>query len=159
MADEKINEAVEDAEPQGQFAIQKIYIKDVSLESPHTPHIFKAQWNPSVNMDLANSVDDLGEDMYEVALSVTVTVSDDKKTVYLVEVKQAGIFLITAFSRDVIARMVATLCPNILFPFAREAVADLITRAGFPQLLLAPVNFDALYVQQQQAATQKEMKH
>jgi len=160
MTDEQINTGAltEDAEQQGRFAIQKIYIKDVSLETPDAPQIFREQWRPSVNMDLANSVADIGENRYEITLSVTVTVRAEEKVVYLVEIQQAGIFLIAELPREVIARMTATVCPNILFPFAREAVADLVTRAGFPQLLLSSVNFEALYIQQQ-AAAREGLKH
>lgn len=147
---------------QGQFGIQKVYIKDVSFETPNSPAIFQEEWQPSVNMDIANSAQPLAENTYEVTLSVTVTVSSSDKTIYLVEVQQAGIFHVSGFPEDAIKRMLATVCPNILFPFAREMVADLVTRGGFPQLLLAPVNFDALYVQHQQqvaAEAQKETKH
>ena len=151
---------------QGQFGIQKVYIKDVSFETPNSPAIFQQEWEPSVNMDIANSAQPLAEDVYEVTLSVTVTVSSNEKTIYLVEVQQAGIFHISGFPNDTVKRMLATVCPNILFPFGREMVADLVTRGGFPQLLLAPVNFDALYVQHQQqvqeqaqAQSQGETKH
>jgi len=135
---------------QGQFAIQKVYVKDVSFETPNSPHIFKKQWQPQVNLDLASTATVLDDANYEVVLSITVTVTMDTLTVYLVEVQQAGIFHLTDVPQEVIGRMLATVCPNILFPFAREAVSDLVTRGGFPQLLLAPVNFDALYLQQQQ---------
>ena len=144
----------------GQFEIQKIYVKNISLETPNSPQVFREQWQPSVHMDIANSVDDLGDNLYEVTLSVTATVSHDEKTIYLVEVQQAGIFLMTDFPREIMGRMVATVCPNILFPFVRETVSDLVTRAGFPQLLLAPVNFDALYLQhQQKLAAEREKQH
>ena len=144
----------------GQFEIQKIYVKNISLETPNSPQVFREQWQPSVHMDIANSVDDLGDNLYEVTLSVTATVSHDEKTIYLVEVQQAGIFLMTEFPREIMGRMVATVCPNILFPFVRETVSDLVTRAGFPQLLLAPVNFDALYLQhQQKLAAEREKQH
>ena len=162
MADEQENNqaATGELKQPGQFEIQKIYVKNISLETPNAPHIFREQWKPSVHMDIANSVDDLGERLYEVTLSTTVTVSAAEKTVYLVEVQQAGIFLIADFPRELIGRMLATACPNILFPFARETVADLVTRAGFPQLLLAPVNFDALYLQhQQKVAADKAKSH
>jgi preprotein translocase subunit SecB len=134
----------------GQFSIQKIYVKDVSFETPNSPQIFQKQWQPVVNMDLASAARTLDKSFYEVVLSVTVTVSFEKETVYLVEVQQAGIFQMTDIPEEIVKQMLATACPNILFPFAREAVADLVTRGGFPQLLLAPVNFDALYLQQQQ---------
>ena len=133
-------------------------VKNISLETPNAPQVFREQWKPSVQMDIANSVDDLGENLYEVTLSVTATVSaaDGDKTIYLVEVQQAGVFLIADLPREIIGRTVATVCPNILFPFAREIVSDLVTRAGFPQLLLAPVNFDALYLQHQQKGRRRQ---
>lgn len=151
-----------DIEQQGQFGIQKIYVKDVSFETPHSPQIFQEEWNPKVNMDIANSTTRLNNDLHEVILSVTITVSFEEKTVYLVEVQQAGIFHITGFPDEIMGRMLATVCTNILFPFAREFVADLVMRGGFPQLLLAPVNFEALYLQQQQRsnqATDRDTKH
>jgi len=137
-------------EQQGQFGIQKIYVKDVSFETPHSPQIFQEEWNPKVNMDIANSATRLNNELHEVILSVTITVSFEEKTVYLVEVQQAGIFHISGFPDEILGRMLATVCTNILFPFAREFVADLVMRGGFPQLLLAPVNFEALYLQNQQ---------
>lgn len=148
-------------EQQGQFGIQKIYVKDLSFETPNSPQIFREDWNPKVNMDIANSATQLNDELHEVILSVTVTVSFDEKTVYLVEVQQAGIFHISGFPDEILGRMLATVCTNILFPFAREFVADLVMRGGFPQLLLAPVNFEALYLQQQQAnqATEQDTKH
>ncbi len=150
----------EETRPRGQFEIQKIYVKNVSLETPNSPQIFREQWKPSVHMDISNSANDLGDNLYEITLSVTTTVSHEDKTLYLVEVQQAGIFLIAKFPREIVRRMQATVCPNILFPFAREAISDLVTRAGFPQLLLAPVNFDALYQQHlQKRAPEGEQQH
>ena len=139
-----------ESEQQGQFGIQKIYVKDMSFETPNSPQIFKEQWNPKVNMDIANSTTRLSNELHEVVLSVTVAVSFVEKSVYLAEIQQAGIFHISGFPNEVLGRMLATVCTNILFPFAREAIADLVMRGGFPQLLLAPVNFEALYLQQQQ---------
>ena len=148
---------------QGQFGIQKIYVKDVSFETPNSPQVFQESWNPKVNMDVASSASRLADDLHEIVLSVTVTVSAEDRTIYLVEVQQAGIFQIAGFPDDVLARMQATVCPNILFPFAREFIADMVMRGGFPQLLLAPVNFDALYLQhlrdKQQSAGQESVKH
>lgn len=138
------------ADKQVQFSIQKVYVKDISFETPNSPIIFQKQWQPSVNMDLANSATALDDQFYEVVLSITVTVSFEQETVYLVEVQQAGIFQLANIPAETINRMLATICPNILFPFAREVISDLVTKGGFPQLLLAPVNFDALYQQQQE---------
>jgi preprotein translocase subunit SecB len=151
MADTNKIPAQNDTERKpGQFSIQKIYVKDVSFETPNSPQIFQKQWQPVVNMDLTSAARTLDKSFYEVVLSVTVTVSFEKETVYLVEVQQAGIFQLADIPEEIVKQMLATACPNILFPFAREAVSDLVTRGGFPQLLLAPVNFDALYLQQQQ---------
>lgn len=136
----------------GEFAIHKIYVKDISFETPHTPSIFSEEWNPSVNMQLGSEAVHINDSQVEVILTVTVTTTIGEKTAYLVEVHVAGIFHIRDFPRQAIEHMAATVCPNILFPFARELVCDLITRGGFPQLLLAPVNFEALYAQQQQEA-------
>jgi len=166
MAEEdKSAEAGAEEVKSGEFAPQKIYIKDLSFETPHSPEIFTEEWNPAVNMNLSSEAKPIGEKLYEVILTVTVTVTMEEKTAYLVEAHQAGIFHIDGFSEEIIERMVATVCPNILFPFAHEHVADLITRGGFPQLLLAPVNFEALYQQQQMqgqnaaTSTDAETKH
>lgn len=139
----------------GQFSVQKIYVKDISLETPHSPMIFSEEWAPSVNMQLASHANPVNEDFTEVILSVTVTTSLGEKTAYLVEAHIAGIFMIKEFPPEIVEHMAATVCPNILFPFARELVCDLVTRGGFPQLLLAPVNFEALYTQHKQ---QEKMK-
>ena len=133
-----------------QFLVQKVYVKDISFETPNSPEIFKMEWKPVVDMHMTNNATSIGDDHYDVVLSVTLTVKIGDKTAYLVEVNQAGIFMIKNLPEDVISRMVAIVCANILFPFARETVSDVITRGGFPQLLLSPVNFDALYAQQQQ---------
>lgn len=140
---------------EAQFSIQKVYVKDLSFETPNSPEIFKMEWKPVVDMHLTNEATSLGEHLYDVILSVTITVKIDETIVYLIEVNQAGIFLINKIPDDVIERMLATVCPNILFPFAREAVSDIVTRGGFPQLLLSPVNFDALYLQQKQQVKQQ----
>jgi preprotein translocase subunit SecB len=136
--------------PLGQLGIQKIYIKDLSFEAPHAPKVFTEQLNPSLDLHFANAATTLGPDVHEVVLTVTCTVKQDDRTIYLVEVQQAGIFNISGFSEQQLPAVLATACPNILFPFAREAVCDIVTKGGFPQLLLAPVNFDALYAQELQ---------
>ena len=152
MADEKNkNIHTEDS----QFSIQKIYIKDISFETTNTPDVFKMDWKPVVDMHITNEATPLGEDLFEVVLSVTLTVKIDDKTIYLIEVNQAGIFLIKSIPEDLIGRMLATSCANILFPFAREAVSDIVVRGGFPQLLLTPVNFDTLYEQQRKQASEQ----
>ncbi len=142
-------------ENEREFGIQKIYLKDVSFETPNTPNIFQKEWKPEVNLQLGNSAVTLGEHVHEIVLTVTVTTSIGEDTAYLCEVKQAGIFNIKGYSEQEMGMMAGSYCPNILFPFAREAICDLVTKGGFPQLLLAPVNFEALYqqhLQQSQAA-------
>jgi preprotein translocase subunit SecB len=161
MAEANKAATAQDTQPAGgQFGIQKIYVKDLSFETPHSPEIFAEEWKPTVNLQLASAARQIAKESYEVVLTVTVTVSFGEKTAYLVEVQQAGIFLISGFPDAAVERMVGTICPNILFPFAREVVSDLATRGGFPQLLLAPVNFEALYAQhkKQQAAASGETK-
>lgn len=133
-----------------QLNIQKIYIKDASFEAPQTPRIFTGEWKPAMNIQLTNKSNRLSEDLYEVVLTVTVTVHCQEKMAYLVEVHQSGVFQIVGVPEEQCKVMVSAVCPNILFPFAREAVADLVTRGGFPQLLLAPINFEALYAQEMQ---------
>jgi len=137
-----------------QFAIQKIYIKDVSFESPTVPQVFTQKWEPEVNLEINTATKPISEDVYDVVLSLTATVKLGENTAYLVEVKQAGIFTIKGLADKELSHALGAACPNILFPYGREAVSDLVTRGGFPQLLLAPVNFEALYaqhLQQQQA--------
>jgi len=158
MADEQIN-AVAD-EQQVQFAIQRIYVKDISFEAPNSPAIFRKDWQPEVKLDLDTRSDKLDDNTFEVVLSLTVTASIGEETAFLCEVQQAGIFSIPTVSDAQMAHMLAAFCPNILFPYAREAVSSLVNRGTFPQLNLAPVNFDALfaqYVQQRQAEAQAQL--
>ncbi|MBF0263707.1 MAG: protein-export chaperone SecB [Gammaproteobacteria bacterium] len=154
MSDEASQEKLQ------QFAIQKIYIKDVSFETPNSPQIFTEKKQPEINVDLNTSVNVLNEgDIYEVVLRITVTAKIDENTAFLAEVHQAGIFNITGFEKPNLDAMLGSYCPNLLFPFAREAISDLVTKGGFPQLLLQPVNFDAMYaqhIQQQKAAVQPD---
>jgi len=136
------------------FAIQKIYTKDISFETPNAPQIFTQKWEPSLDFNLGTHVAPLDNAMYEVSLTITVTVKIADNTAYLVEVNQAGIFSVAGFSDQEISPMLGSFCPNILFPYAREVVSDLVNKGGFPQLILAPVNFDALYLQHLQQAQQ-----
>ena len=138
-----------------QFSIQKIYSKDISFETPESPQIFTEKWEPTVDFNLGTNVESVDKNLYEVSLTVTVTVKTADKTAYLVEVCQAGIFTLNGFSEQETGSMVGSFCPNILFPYAREVVSDLVAKGGFPQLLLAPVNFDALYSQHLQQAQQQ----
>ena len=132
-----------------QFAIQKIYLKDVSFESPNSPAVFAdGEWKPEMNVQLNTSHQVIGQDVYEMVLTITITAKQNEKTAFLVEVKQAGLFTMAGFADENLAGMLGAYCPEILFPFAREAVADFVNKGGFPPLLLTPVNFQALYSQQ-----------
>lgn len=137
-----------------QFAIQKIYTKDISFETPNSPKCFTEKWAPAVEFNLGTHVESLEAPMYEVSLKVTITVKNNEATAYLVEINQAGIFSLSGFNDAEMGSMVGSFCPNILFPYAREAISDIVTRGGFPQMLLAPVNFDALYAQHLQQLQQ-----
>ncbi|MBI3771147.1 MAG: protein-export chaperone SecB [Gammaproteobacteria bacterium] len=141
---------------QGRFGIQKVYVKDLSFEAPNTPAIFAEQkWEPEVNVQLNTRVENVGPAVHEVVLTVTVTAKMGDKTAYLAEVQQAGIFQADGFEQSQMGHLLGSFCPGILFPYVREAVSDLVTRGGFPQMLLAPVNFDLIYtqhLQQQQQA-------
>ena len=130
-----------------EFALQRIYVKDLSFEAPHAPQVFTESWQPHLNVGLNTQVTALGSDHVEVVLIVTVTAKTGDKTAYHVEVQQAGIFVARDIPEKDKGPLLGVVCPNILFPFAREAVSDLVSRGSFPQMLLAPVNFEALYMQ------------
>jgi len=141
-------QAIPNAAGEGpQFAILRTYLKDVSFETPNSPAVFTQDWKPEVNLQLNSSTNQLDNDVYEVVLNVTVTAKQGEKTGFLVEVQQAGIFRVQGFEETQKGAMLGAYCPNTLYPFAREAVSDLVVKGGFPQLLLAPINFDALYAQ------------
>lgn len=143
-----------------QFSIQKIYTKDLSFETPNSPKIFTEKWEPSVDFNLATNATPLDSTFFEINLTVTITVKCANTTAYLIEVNQAGIFALSGFTDQEMGPMVGSFCPNILFPYAREVVSDLVSKGGFPQLLLSPVNFDALYhqhLQQQNANTPNKL--
>lgn len=138
-----------------QFSIQKIYTKDISFETPNSPKVFTEKWEPKVDFNLGTNVQTLENSLYEVTLTITVTVKCGETTAYLVEVCQAGIYSLAGFTDEEMGPMMGSFCPNILFPYAREVVSDLVAKGGFPQLLLAPVNFDALYTQHLQQLKQQ----
>ena len=139
---ESVNEQTEP-----HFSIEKIYLKDVSFESPAAPAVFTEDWSPDINMDLNSQGHAIDENVFEVELSITVTAKNKDKMAFLVEIKQCGIFAISGMDEANMNGMLGSFCPNILFPYAREAISDLVTKGGFPQLLLSPVNFDAIYAQ------------
>jgi len=132
--------------PEGQqFTIQKIFLKDTSFESPNSPDVFTDTWEPNINIDLNSNGRNIGENLHEVVLGITVTAKIGEKVAYLVEVQQSGIFALTNFSEQEMGMMLGSYCPNLLYPFAREVISDLVLKGGFPQMILAPVNFDAIY--------------
>ncbi|TLU65788.1 protein-export chaperone SecB [Thalassotalea litorea] len=139
------------------FAIQRVYTKDVSFETPSSPAIFQKEWKPEVKLDLDTRSNKLADDTYEVVLAITVTASIDEQVAFLAEVQQAGIFTVGNMPEPQLAHTLGSFCPNTLFPYAREVVSSLVARGTFPQLNLAPVNFDALfasYVQKRAADMQ-----
>lgn len=135
------------------FQIQRVYAKDVSFEAPNAPQVFQKEWEPEIKLDLDTASSQLSDDIYEVVLRVTVTATVGEDTAFLCEVQQAGIFTVSGIEGSQMAHCLGAYCPNILFPYARECISALVSRGTFPQLNLAPVNFDALfmnYLQQQE---------
>lgn len=136
------------------FSIEKLYVKDLSLEVPNAPGVFLEQEGPTINVELHNAASGASEGIYNVVLTVTVTAKRGDKTYFLVEAGQAGIFQIRNVPQEQLDAILGITCPTILFPYVREVVSDAINRAGFPPVLLAPVNFEALYQQRaEQGAT------
>ena len=157
MAEEQA--AAQPEQQQQQFVMQRIYTKDLSFEAPGTPGVFKKQWQPKVNVDLntnSGAIDDAGN--FEVVLTITVTAKLEDETAFLIEVQQAGIFFVKGIEGEQLRRVLGTAAPNILFPYARETIDSVCVRGAFPPVMLAPVNFDALYQQalQQKAAQEEE---
>jgi len=130
------------------LALQNVYLKDCSYESPNGPRV-DGNWNPQISLDLQTSSTTLGPEVREVVLTVTVSAKHGEATIFLVEVKQAGLFVIRNIPEPDLKRAVSTVCPGVLFPYARAAVSQLVSQGGFPQFLLPPVNFDALYAANQ----------
>lgn len=144
---EDIKHKPQGADNNPHFEIQRIYIKDMSYEAPNTPHTFVEDWKPEVQLNLETKSNRVQDNLHEVVLSVTATVTSNKKSAFLIETHVAGIFQISGVPGDQLRQMLGSFCPSILFPYAREAISDTVVRGGFPQLILAPVNFDALYAQ------------
>jgi preprotein translocase subunit SecB len=136
------------AEANAQLSLQKVYIKDASFEVPGAPQIFQEQGQPQVQLNLSQQVGTLADNVYEVVLTVTVTCKLAEKTAYLAEVQQAGVFGMSGFDPANREAVLATYCPNVLFPYARQVVSDLIQNGGFPPFLLQPINFESLYAEQ-----------
>ena len=133
------------------LALQGVYLKDCSFEAPEGPRA-NGQWTPQISLDLNTNVRPLTNDVREVVLTVTVSAKQGEQTLFLVEVKQAGAFIMQNLSPEELKRAVGSICPNVLFPYARAVVSTLVSQGGFPQLLLPPVNFDALYANAQSEA-------
>ncbi|MCE1241476.1 MAG: protein-export chaperone SecB [Azonexaceae bacterium] len=141
---------MEQNEQQPVFGIEKLYVKDLSVEVPNAPEIFLEQEAPQVSIQLNTTGRGVGENVYEVVLTVTVTANIGDKTVFLVEVGQAGIFRVQNVPQEQMEPLMAIACPNVLFPYAREAVSDAVVRAGFQPIVLQPVNFEGMYMQRLQ---------
>ncbi|MES1939910.1 preprotein translocase subunit SecB [Salinisphaera sp. T5B8] len=150
MAEDNGQQASENGQAQRQVALQKIYIRDASIEVPDGPRVFTEQYQPEVNVDLNTRIENLSRETHQVTLTVTVTAKQAERTAYIVEVQQAGVFQIDGFEDDAErGHLLGAYCPSILFPYIRESVGDMVQRAGFPHFLLQPVNFDRLYAQHQ----------
>ncbi len=157
MAEENTAAAAATEQEEQKFIIQRIYIKDVSFESPNTPDIYAAEWDPDTNLEMSSKARTLnGEGYYEVELQFTITVKNQEQTAFLVEVNQAGIFEISGYSATQLNQLLASYCPTTLFPYAREAIASLVSKGSFPELHLSPINFDALYAQRMAESQQEE---
>ena len=153
MTEQQNNGAATD-DNAAQFSMQRIYVRDLSFEAPKSPQIFRQQWEPAVSLDLNTRQKALEGDFHEVVLTLSVTVKNGDEVAFIAEVQQAGIFLIKNLDPASMSHTLGAFCPNILFPYAREALDSLVTRGSFPALMLAPVNFDALYAQEVQRMQQ-----
>ena len=150
-----MTEKKSDNSPNKQLVLQKIYIKDFSFESPRAPEIFKADMSPQTELNIRSSSTEVGENAQEVSLTLIVEAKENDKALFLVELEQAGVFVMKGYTEEERQMLVGSYCPNALYPFAREAISDMVTRGGFPQLLLQPINFDALYAKALQDRPQK----
>ena len=158
MSEENVNGNAASAETNGPaFTVEKIYVKDVSFEVPGGPAIFNEQAQPQLQMNLNQSVQRLNDNAFEVVLGITLTCSANEKTLYVAEVKQAGVFGLAGFDAQTLDAMLGTHCPNVLYPYTRQLISDLIQAGGFPPFYLQPINFDALYAEglRQRAAPQQ----
>lgn len=146
-----------------EFLIQKIYTKDLSFETPNTPKIFIMPWEPEVSLNIHSDSKEVDENIVEVVLRLTVTVKSNDVVAYIIEVQQAGIFTVKNIPKEQKGHLFGSTCPTIIYPYAREVISDVVMRGGFPQLVLAPMNFDAMYAQQieqqDQVASTKETIH
>ncbi len=139
-----------------QFALQRIYLKDFSFESPRSPGIFAGQWSPKINFEVKSRSEKHQENAYEVVLTLTVEAKIEENTAFLVEVQQAGIFACANMQPEQLEQVLASLCPNILFPYARESIDSIVTKGSFPPLMLSPINFDAVYAEQKRRQAEQQ---
>jgi len=139
-------------EPQASFQIEKLYVKDISLEVPNAPQVFVQAESPQLEIQVRNEAVQFADGLYEVTVTVTATARAGETTHFLVEATQAGIFSVRNVAQADLEPLLAVACPTILYPYVRESISDLVTRAGFPPVLLAPVSFEAMYMQRQQQA-------
>ena len=145
---EHANDAAAAQNEQPQFALQRLYVRDLSFEAPKTPEVFRQEWQPAISGDLNTRQKELGGDFHEVVLTLSVTAKNGEEVAFIAEVQQAGIFLAKGLDAASLSHTLGAFCPNLLFPYAREALDSLVVRGSFPALMLAPVNFDALYAQE-----------
>ena len=140
-----------------QISVHKIYTKDISFESPNSPNVFKSEsWSPKTNLNLRSTQQLVEENLHEVTLTITIDAKHEEKTAFLIELQQAGLFLIQGYNKEEMGLVLASYCPNIIFPYARETVAALVMKGGFPEFILQPINFDALYAQTVQKQAQEQ---
>ncbi|MDN5924991.1 MAG: protein-export chaperone SecB [Xanthomonadales bacterium] len=137
---------------QPQLNLQKVYVRDASFEVPNAPQVYQEQGQPQVQLNLAQKTANIAEGVHEVVLTLTITCTINEHTAYLAEVHQAGVFGVDGFDAQNLAAVLGTYCPNVLFPYARQVLSDMVLNGGFPPFLLQPINFDALYAEQQQRA-------
>ena len=140
---------------QPQLALERIYAKDISFEVPSAA-VFTKEWQPELNINLSSNAEQIDQTHYEVTLKVTVSAENDKETAFVAEIQQAGIFLMENITQEQLPQLLGAYCPSILFPFAREAINDIVTKGSFPQLLLAPINFDAAFAENVARAEQDQ---
>jgi preprotein translocase subunit SecB len=156
MAEKQAEKQAEQQQPS--FNIEKLYVKDLSLELPNAPKVFMEADSPQLDVQIHNESQHVADALYEVVVTVTVTAKSGDKTMFLAEVAQAGLFSIVNVPAEELEPLLGIGCPTILYPYVREAISDLVTRGGFPPVLLAPVSFEALYVQRQQEAKGKSSR-
>ena len=142
--------------PKQQFSIQRLYVKDFSFESPAVPEIFKDEWKPEMNLDINTNSKRLEDKLHEVVLTLTVTVKSNDQVAFVAEVKHGGIFTIEGFEEEQLKHTLGSFCPSLIYPYARERISDAVTQGGFPQLVLQPINFEALYSQHLKQQTEEK---